>query len=235
MNDTIAAIATPPGRGAIAIVRASGPAVRDLAARVLPGIELRPRYAHYASIVDERGRPVDRGLAIYAPAPHSYTGEDTLELHVHGSPVVAADVVRALISLGARGAEPGEFTRRAFLNGKMDLHAAASVADLIDAETRSAARAALANLGGGLANEVRALRDRLTAIVEECSGAIDFPEEVPDPDRGAVDAELNQIVAALERLQQDGEVGRLVREGGDCRHRGTAQRGQVVAAQRAAR
>lgn len=212
-KDTIAAIATPPGRGAIAIVRVSGPAVRALAAHVIPEVELKPRYAHYAEILDDAHRPIDRGIAIFSPAPHSYTGEDTLELQVHGSPVVAAEVVRSLLARGARLAEPGEFTRRAFLNGKMDLHAAASVAELIDAETRSAARSALANLGGGLSNEVRALRARLTKIVEDCSGAIDFPEEVPEPDRDAIDAELAAILARLEELKRDGEVGRLVREG----------------------
>lgn len=212
-GDTIAAIATPPGRGAIAIVRVSGPDVRALAGFIVPDVELRPRYAHYAEILDEHHRAIDRGLVLFSPAPHSYTGEDTLELHVHGSPVVANEVVRALLARGARLAEPGEFTRRAFMNGKMDLHAAASVADLIDAETRSAARAALANLGGGLANEIRALRARLTTIVEDCSGAIDFPEEVPEPDREAVDAELRAVLDRLEHLRHDGEVGRLVREG----------------------
>lgn len=213
MSDTIAALATPPGRGAIAIVRASGPKVRALAARMLPGITLRPRYVQYATIVDERGAAIDRGIAIFAAAPQSYTGEDTLELQIHGSPVVAREVIRALIACGARLAEPGEFTRRAFMHGKMDLHAAAAVADLIDAETRSAARAALANLSGGLAREVSALRARLVTIVEDCSGAVDFPEEVPDPDRAALERELDEIVAALARLQRDGETGRLVREG----------------------
>ena len=213
MSETIAALATPPGRGAIAVVRVSGPQVRTIAARIVPSTPLRPRYAHYTSIVDERGEEIDRGVAIFSPQPHSYTGEDTLELQIHGSPVVAREVLRALLALGARLAQPGEFTRRAFMHGKMDLHAAAAVADVIDAETRSAARAALANLGGGLASEVNALRARLTAIVEDCSGAVDFPEEVPDPDRARVLHELDAIVAELHRLQRDGEVGRLVREG----------------------
>lgn len=213
MSHTIAAIATPPGRGAIAIVRISGPDVPAIAARMLPDVELRPRYAHYAAILDERGGLLDRGIALFSPAPHSYTGEDTLELHVHGSPVLAREVVRAAIALGARLAQPGEFTQRAFMHGKMDLHAAAAVADVIDAETRSAARAALANLGGGLANEVRALRAQLTEIVEECSGAIDFPDEIPDPDRARVDATLRDVIATLQRLRHDGEIGRLVREG----------------------
>ncbi len=213
MSETIAALATPPGRGAIGIVRVSGPDVLAIAARIVPSTRLQPRYAHYVAIVDERGEPIDRGVAIFAPQPHSYTGEDMLELQVHGSPVVVRELLRALIACGARLAEPGEFTRRAFMHGKMDLHAAAAVADLIDAETRSAARAALANLGGGLASEVNALRARLATIVEACSGAVDFPEEVPDPDRAHVRAELDAIVAELLRLQRDGEVGRLVREG----------------------
>ncbi len=213
MSETIAALATPPGRGAIAIVRVSGPEVRVIAARIVPSVRLRPRYAHYTSLVDERGDEIDRGVAIFSPQPHSYTGEDTLELQIHGSPIVAREVLRALLAFGARLAEPGEFTRRAFMHGKMDLHAAAAVADVIDAETRSAARAALANLGGGLASEVNALRARLTAIVEDCTGAVDFPEEVPDPDRTQVARELDAIAAELHRLQRDGEVGRLVREG----------------------
>ncbi|HEY9179121.1 MAG TPA: tRNA uridine-5-carboxymethylaminomethyl(34) synthesis GTPase MnmE, partial [Candidatus Baltobacteraceae bacterium] len=174
---------------------------------------LRERVATYGTILDERGDTIDKGLAILSRAPHSYTGEDTLEMHVHGSPVVAKDVVRALIACGARYASAGEFTRRAFLNGKLDLHAANAVADLIDAQTRSAARAALANLGGGLANEVRRIRARLAAVLEELAGAIDFPDEVAEPDRAALAAELRAIVDHLQRLQRDGEAGRLVREG----------------------
>jgi tRNA modification GTPase len=213
-NDTIAAIATPPGKGAIAIVRVSGNMARALASRLFRCTgELRERVATYGTVVDENGVAIDRGLAIVSIAPQSYTGEDTVEFHVHGSPVVAREVVRALIACGARYAQPGEFTRRAFLNGKLDLHAAAAVADLIDAETRSAARAALANLGGGLANEVRALRTRLATILEELAGAVDFPDEVPDPDRGELTRELEAIAAELERLQREGEAGRLVREG----------------------
>jgi len=211
---TIAAIATPPGKGAIAIVRVSGTQARALASRLFVSREpLRPRVATYGTIVDEDGNAIDRGLAILAIAPHSYTGEDTLELHVHGSPVVAREVVRALLACGARYASAGEFTRRAFLNGKLDLHAAAAVADLIDAETRSAARAALANLGGGLSQEVRVLRARLSEVLEELAAAVDFPDEVPEPDRDVLRDRLEEIAARLRRLQRDAEMGRLVREG----------------------
>ncbi len=213
-TDTIAAIATPPGKGAIAIVRVSGPAVPELAQRyVRTTSRLRARAATPATVLDERGDVLDHALAILFPAPHSYTGEAMLELQLHGSPVVAREVVRALLAGGARLAQPGEFTRRAFLNAKMDLHAASAVADVIDAETRAAARAALANLGGGLADEVRAARTALAVVVEELAGAIDFPDEVPEPDRRAVERRIAPVAAALERLRRDGELGRIVREG----------------------
>jgi tRNA modification GTPase len=146
-------------------------------------------------------------------APASYTGEDVLELHVHGSPVVVRELMRALLAHGARQALPGEFTRRAFFNGKMDLHEAEAVAGIIDAETRAAARAAVANLGGGLAAEVRALRASLAGISEELAAAIDFPDEVPEPDSERLRTTLERVVAELERLRADGERGRLVREG----------------------
>jgi tRNA modification GTPase len=213
-KETIAAIATPPGKGAIAIVRVSGPAVpalRDRLVRTKSG--LRPRVATRATVVDECGRELDRAIAICFAAPHSYTGEDMLELQLHGSPVVAREVVRALLACGARLAAPGEFTRRAFLNDKMDLHAAAAVADVVNAETRAAAQAALANLGGGLADEIRALRAALSHILEELAGAIDFPEEVAEPSRPDIERRLEPVAAALMRLRHDGELGRLVREG----------------------
>ncbi|HZT12210.1 MAG TPA: tRNA uridine-5-carboxymethylaminomethyl(34) synthesis GTPase MnmE [Candidatus Baltobacteraceae bacterium] len=212
--ETIAAIATPPGKGAIAIVRVSGPQTAALAARVFRSRgPIAPRVATYGTIVDETGGAIDRGIALYYPAPHSYTGEDSLELQVHGSPVVAREVVRSLIACGARYAAPGEFTRRAFLNGKLDLHAAGAVADLIDAESRSAARAALANLGGGLAERVRALRAQIAGALEELAAAIDFPDEVPEPDAAQLLSRLEPVLAQLRALAREGEAGRLVREG----------------------
>ncbi|HET6276034.1 MAG TPA: tRNA uridine-5-carboxymethylaminomethyl(34) synthesis GTPase MnmE [Candidatus Cybelea sp.] len=214
MDDTIAAIATPPGKGAIAIVRASGPMVPEIAGRLIrTKSPLRARVATRATILDDRGAPLDAGLAIRFTAPQSYTGEEMLEMHLHGSPVVARDVVRAMLACGARLAEPGEFTRRAFFNGKMDLHAAAAVADVIDAETSAAARAALANLDGALTAAVRALRTALGALLEELAAAIDFPDEVPEPDRAGLEQRLGPILTALEKLLRDGEIGRLVREG----------------------
>jgi tRNA modification GTPase len=211
---TIVAVATPPGSGAISIVRLSGPDVRALAGKLFRSQQrLRPRRATLGEILDDGGATIDRGIAILANAPHSYTGEDTLELHVHGSPAIVREVMRSAIACGARVAAPGEFTRRAFLNGKLDLHAAAAVADLIAAESRSAARAALANLGGGLANEVRALRRELASLLEELAGALDFPDEVPEPPPPRVRATIEKLRTSLERLRHDGDLGRLVREG----------------------
>lgn len=213
-EQTICAIATPPGAGAIAIVRVSGPKVRSLAARLFHARgELQPRIATYGTVIDENGAAIDRGIAILAVAPDSYTGEDTLELQIHGSPVVARDVVRALLACGARYAGPGEFSRRALLNGKMGVQEASAIADLIAAESRSAARAAAANLGGGIAREVRALRARLSAILEELAAAIDFPDEVADPDRTKLRWSLDELANELRRLLREGEAGRLIREG----------------------
>ncbi len=200
--------------GAIAIVRVSGPQVRSFAARLFHARgELQPHVATYGTVVDEAGAAIDRGIAIFANAPNSYTGEDTLELQIHGSPVVAREVVRALLACGARYASAGEFSRRALLNGKMDVQEASAIADLIAAESRSAARAAAANLGGGVAREVRVLRARLSKILEELAAAIDFPDEVSDPDRGQLRSSLAGIANELRRLQRDGEAGRLIREG----------------------
>ncbi|MBV8198818.1 MAG: tRNA uridine-5-carboxymethylaminomethyl(34) synthesis GTPase MnmE [Candidatus Eremiobacteraeota bacterium] len=213
-RDTIAAIATPPGKGAIAIVRVSGPATNDLARRLVQTKRpLRPRVATYAAICDETGKRVDRAVAIRYAAPQSYTGEAMLELQLHGSPVIAREVMRALLACGARLAQPGEFTQRAFFNGKMDLHAAAAVADVVNAETKAAARAALANLGGGLTQEVERIRESLRLILEELAAAIDFPDEVSEPERAQLQARLDELLPRLERLRRDGELGRLVREG----------------------
>ena len=146
-------------------------------------------------------------------APRTVTGEDVVELHVHGSPVVARETLRALLHAGARAAAPGEFTRRAFLNGKLDLSAAEAVADVIDAESRAAARAAQANLAGGLRAAVDAVRAALSAVLEELAGAIDYPDEVPEPPRARVKAVVADVDARLDALVRDWERGRVVREG----------------------
>ncbi len=156
---------------------------------------------------------VDRGLAIAMDAPRSVTGEDVVELHVHGSPVVARETLRALLQAGARAAGPGEFTRRAFLNGKLDLSAAEAVADVIEAETSAAARAAQANLAGALRAAIDDARAGLATLLEELAGAIDYPDEVPEPPRDELARRLVVIDDALVALVRDWERGRIVREG----------------------
>ena len=211
---TIAAIATAPGHGAVAIVRVSGPAAAAIAARVFAGGRpLRPRYATYGRVLDAAGATLDRGLALLMPGPHSYTGDDVLELHVHGAPVIAAEVLRAALGAGARLATPGEFTRRAYLNGKLDLSAAEAVADVVAAESLAEARAAGARLAGGLQSEVERLRGALSLVAEELSGAIDFPDEVPDPQPAALHERFGAVLAELRALHATWEAGRIVREG----------------------
>jgi tRNA modification GTPase len=211
---TIAAIATPPGRGAIAIVRASGPAARQVAARVFRSRRpLRDRVATYGEILDVDGELLDRGLALAMDGPRTVTGEDVVELHVHGSPLVAAETLRALVHAGARLAAPGEFTRRAFLNGKLDLSAAEAVADVIAAESRAAARAAQANLSGTLQAAIDAIRADLADLLEALAGAIDYPDEVPEPAVGEVRRRIEAAERALSELATGWERGRLVREG----------------------
>jgi tRNA modification GTPase len=214
MNETIAAIATPPGRGAIAIVRCSGPHARAIAARVFRSREpLVDRVATYGTIVDRGGGVIDRGLALAMDAPRTVTGEEVVELHLHGSPVVVRETLRALLQAGARAAEPGEFTRRAFLNGKIDLSAAEAVADIIAAESDAALRAAQANLAGALRDAIDEARRPLLAIVEELSGAIDYPDEIAEPQATNVRDALHAVEAALAELERDWERGRLIREG----------------------
>src|SRR5262244_1873983 len=174
--DTIAAVATPAGRGGIGVVRISG---ADLS-RVIAGILGEPPPARAATLATFRGasgEPLDQGIALFFPAPASYTGETVLELHGHGGAAVLALLLNRCLDLGARIAEPGEFTRRAFLNGKLDLAQAEAVADLIDAATTTAARAAARGLAGAFSREVRALTDALIELRMFTEATLDFPDE----------------------------------------------------------
>ncbi|HEY0797939.1 MAG TPA: tRNA uridine-5-carboxymethylaminomethyl(34) synthesis GTPase MnmE [Candidatus Baltobacteraceae bacterium] len=213
-RETIAAIATPPGRGAIAIVRMSGEQTRAVAARVFRSRRpLRDRVAVRGEVVARDGAIVDQALALLFAAPRSYTGEDVLELHVHGSPAVATETLLSLLAAGARLATPGEFTRRAFLAGKLDLTAAEAVGELIAAEHRSQARAAVAGLSGGLAREVQAICAQIAVIVEELAASLDFPDEVDAPAAHALMTRIAVVGERIEQLAQSYEHGRLVREG----------------------
>ena len=174
--DVIAAIATAPGRGGIGVVRVSGNALQAYAARLTPR-PLTPRHAAYTPFLDAAGQAIDEGLALFFPAPHSYTGEDVLELHGHGGPVVLQQLLQRCLELGARLARPGEFTERAFLNGRMDLAQAEGVADLIEASTALAARAALHSLQGQFSQLIQLLNNDLVRLRTLLEATLDFPEE----------------------------------------------------------
>ena len=212
-TDTIVAAATPPGRGGIGIVRLSGPKVPELAA-VLLGDLPAPRRATFAHFLDAQGQPIDAGLALFFPAPASYTGEHVLELHGHGGPVVIEALVSRALALGARRAQPGEFTQRAYLNDKLDLAQAEAIADLIDAGSQEAARAAMRSLEGEFSAMVRGLTEAAIELRTYVEAAIDFPEEEID---FLADRELTARFEALRRhfdgVLESARVGRLLHEG----------------------
>lgn len=206
-DDTIAAIATPPGSGAIAVLRLSGPEAPAIA-QTLTGTDPRPRRAELCAFRDAAGNEIDRGLLLYFPAPHSYTGEHVVELQSHGGRVVPDLLLTRLLELGARAAEPGEFTQRAFLNGKLDLLQAEAVADLIASGSARAARAALRSLQGGFSEHVHALQERLTRLRVLAEAWLDFPDEElgAPPDLGPDLAALAADVAALGARAEHGAV-----------------------------
>ncbi|WP_374356657.1 tRNA uridine-5-carboxymethylaminomethyl(34) synthesis GTPase MnmE, partial [Chitinimonas sp.] len=212
-RDTIVAIATAPGRGGVGVLRVSGSNLSDLA-KTLAGKPLRARHAHYASFCDAAGQVIDQGLALFFPAPHSFTGEDVLELQGHGGPVVMQMLLRRCLELGARLAEPGEFTRRAFLNDKLDLAQAESVADLIDAGSEAAARSALRSLSGAFSGEIHRLVEQLINLRMLVEATLDFPEEDIDF-LEAADArgKLASIHSQLDSVLATARQGALLREG----------------------
>ena len=212
-NDTIAAIATAPGRGGVGIIRVSGPDAADIALAVT-GQTLSPRYAHYLPFIDAQAREIDQGIALYFPGPHSFTGEDVLELQGHGGPVVLGLLLEAVKHHGARMARPGEFSERAFLNDKLDLAQAEAIADLIEASSEQAARNALSSLQGVFSDQVHALVESLIALRIYVEAAIDFPEEEIDfLSDGKVQGDLNTIIHELDALIIRAKQGQLVRDG----------------------
>ncbi|MGH8745130.1 MAG: tRNA uridine-5-carboxymethylaminomethyl(34) synthesis GTPase MnmE, partial [Burkholderiales bacterium] len=212
-RDTIAAIATPSGRGGIGVVRVSGPGVAKIADSVLGGLPV-PRRAIYGAFSDSRGDAFDRGIAIYFPAPCSYTGEAVLELQGHGGSVVMQMLLSACIDAGARIADPGEFTRRAYLEGRLDLAQAEAVADLIDAASRQAARSALRSLAGEFSAAVNALAEQLKELRALTEAALDFPqEEVDELHLDDARARLTRICSSLDEVLARSERGSLLRSG----------------------
>ncbi|MBP6626063.1 MAG: tRNA uridine-5-carboxymethylaminomethyl(34) synthesis GTPase MnmE, partial [Arenimonas sp.] len=212
-RDTIAAIATAAGPAGVGIVRLSGPDCLVIATALL-GRPPTPRHAHYLHFHDADGAAIDDGLLLYFPAPHSYTGEAALELQGHGSPILLAQLLRRCLQLGARTARPGEFTERAFLEGRLDLAQAEAVADLISAGSDAAAKAARRSLDGEFSRRVDAVVEGLTGLRVWMEAALDFPEEEVDflaaPELGR---RLLAVTAALATLRSDAERGKRLVDG----------------------
>ncbi|HSD41880.1 MAG TPA: tRNA uridine-5-carboxymethylaminomethyl(34) synthesis GTPase MnmE [Burkholderiales bacterium] len=211
--DTIAAIATGQGLAGIGVVRVSGARLGPFAEQLL-GRAPQPRHASRATFRDASGGAIDDGLALYFPAPQSYTGEDVLELQGHGGPVVLQMLLRRCFELGARLAEPGEFTRRAFLNDKLDLAQAEAVADVIEAATETAARGAVRSLQGEFSSAIRDLVAQLVELRALVEATLDFPEEEIDPlDRADARGRLDRLRAALAGTLDRAKQGSLLRTG----------------------
>lgn len=212
-KDTIAAVATPPGVGGISVIRVSGQTLSALASN-LTGKQLPARRATLVLIRDQRGVVLDQGLALFFPAPGSFTGEDVLEFHGHGGLVVTDSVLARILELGARLAEPGEFSKRAYLNGKLDLIQAEAIADLIGAVSRQAAQSALRSLEGEFSNRVTSIADRLTRLRVEVEAALDFPDEEIDLlNRQEILLRSEALLGELGDLQARVRQGNLIREG----------------------
>lgn len=211
-SDTICAIATPPGRGGIGVVRISGPKASDIASRLI-GKTPSPRQVAYVSVRSAEG-VIDQGLALYFPGPNSFTGEDVLELQLHGSPIVLEQVLAAATAAGARRAGPGEFSQRAFLNDKIDLAQAEAIADLIAATSEQAARAAQRSLQGRFSKHVHALAEAITQLRIWVEAALDFPDEEIDflADRKVLSS-VDELIEQTDQLLDQAEAGRLLNDG----------------------
>ncbi len=220
-QDPIVAIATAPGRGAVGMVRVSGRGLMPLAC-ALTGRSLQPRLATYGPFLDAQGQAIDQGLALFFPAPHSYTGEDVLELQAHGGPVVLQLLLQRCLQAAAEGnllpglraAQPGEFTQRAFLNDKIDLAQAEAIADLIDASTETAARSAARSLSGEFSQHIQALLEQLTHLRMLVEATLDFPEEDIDfIEQADARGQLTRLQERLQAVMQRAQQGAILREG----------------------
>ena len=213
-SDTIVAQATPPGRGGVGILRISGPAAADVALGLLGKLP-KPRTAEYLPFKDEQGAVLDQGIALWFPNPHSFTGEDVLELQGHGGPVILDLLLKRIVATAkVRIAKPGEFSERAFLNDKLDLAQAEAIADLIDASSEQAARSAVNSLQGMFSARVNLLVEALTHLRIYVEAAIDFPdEEIDFLSDGKIEAQLNSVIDELDTVRQEARQGSLLREG----------------------
>src|ERR1700722_18758970 len=214
-NDTIVAISTPPGRGGIGIIRLSGPAARAIAEPLLKlRNPLAPAQARFAEILDNTGETLDEAVATWFEKPHSYTSEDVVEIAAHGSPVLLDHLLRQCAANGARLAEPGEFTQRAFLSGRLDLTQAEAVHDLIESTTLHQARLAAQQLGGSLSRQITPIKQQLTTLIATLEAGIDFAEDdlevIPTAE---IIAQVESIQTPLTALEQTSSYGRIVRSG----------------------
>src|ERR671936_2301060 len=218
VSDTIAAISTPPGEGAIALVRVSGANSIEVADKIFHGKEtpsrFEPHVQHFGEIFGSEGRLIDQVVLSVHRAPASYTGEDLVEISCHGGTLVTAKVLEACLRAGARAARPGEFTERAFLNGKMDLTQAEAVIDLIRAKTDLALRSATEQLEGRLGDRIKRIREALVDLVAQLEAAIDFPDEGIAPEAGeTLRSRLDWIREQISELLATANQGRVLREG----------------------
>ena len=212
-TDTIAAIATPPGRGGVGIIRVSGPLVNNISEKILGKIP-QPRFADYLSFLDQNNETIDSGLAIYFVGPNSFTGEDVLELQGHGGPVVMDLLLQQVLALGARIAKPGEFSERAFLNDKVDLAQAEAIADLIEAGSEQAAKSAVKSLQGEFSHWINESVEALTHLRMYVEAAIDFPEEEIDfLSDGHVTNSLKSILEEMDKIFASAQQGVILRDG----------------------
>lgn len=212
--DTIVAQATPPGRGGVGIIRISGNQVKEVAQAVLGKLP-KPRYAEYLPFLDENGQVIDQGIALFFPNPHSFTGEDVLELQGHGGPIILDLLIKRILSIPAtRIARPGEFSERAFLNDKVDLAQAEAIADLIDASSEQAAKSAMSSLQGVFSNKINELVNLLINLRIFVEAAIDFPEEEIDfLSDGKIETQLKDVIKQLNDVRSEAKQGSLLREG----------------------
>ena len=212
--DTIVAIATPPGFGGVAVIRLSGPLAYSIAIHLTKKQSLSIRQAHYCSFYDTQGDCIDKGLVLYFKSPHSFTGEDVVELQGHASPIVLQHLLSLCLSLGARLAKPGEFSERAFLNNKIDLAQAEAIADLIHASSQTAARLAMRSLDGVFSKRINSLSQQIVNLRLYVEAAIDFPEEDIDfLNDGKIASALSELLNSLTLLRMQSTQGALLREG----------------------
>ncbi len=212
-DQTICAIATAPGRGGIGVLRISGKSIGAMAEHLL-GMKPEPRRAHFCGFLDEDGTVLDRGIALFFPAPHSFTGEDIIELQGHGGPAVLESLRRRALALGARQARPGEFSERAFLNGKIDLAQAEAIADLIDADSRQAARSAMRTLNGEFSRRIHEATDSLTELRVLLESAIDFSDSDIEVMRTEdLRRDLAEVSTRLDKLREQSQRGALLVQG----------------------